>query len=285
MYTAGLSEFGQLGNGETGEYFVTASKLAFANSTKLERRSTFCNGPSGPGDDSKKNDLSILADSAQIRIGSISCGKNHTIAVEVPSKTKNGEAKGPAARVFTWGSGAYGCLGHGQQVDEYTPRLISTLQGPLFASNAPLQAAAGSQCSMIRTQNGHVYYWGKHRSVGEAQMRPSLLDVLANNHHVVQSLSGGFQTVFCGTKNGVTISWGQGATGELGYGASNAKSSSKPKFVEKLDSCLVSQISCGYGHTLFVICDEDEEDKKAWGKMASIEQSDLSAFVKEMTSP
>ena len=115
-------------------------------------------------------------------------------------------------------------------------------------------------------------------------MRPSLLDALANNRHVVQSLSGGFQTVFCGTKNGVTISWGQGATGELGYGASNAKSSSKPKFVEKLDSCLVSQISCGYGHTLFIISDDDEEDKKAWGKMAKIESNDLSVFVKDMTS-
>ena len=137
---------------------------------------------------------------------------------------------------------------------------------------------------MVRNLNGHVYYWGKHRSVGEAMMRPSLLDVLANNRHEVQSLSGGFQTVFAGTKNGVTIAWGNGGTGELGYGASQAKSSSKPKFVDKLDSCLVSQISCGYGHTLFIISDEDEEDKKAWGKMSTIKSKDLTSFVDSMTS-
>ena len=29
MYTTGSSEFGQLGNGETGEYFVTANKVRF----------------------------------------------------------------------------------------------------------------------------------------------------------------------------------------------------------------------------------------------------------------
>ena len=97
-------------------------------------------------------------------------------------------------------------------------------------------------------------------------------------------MSGGYQTVFCGTKNGVTIAWGNGATGELGYGASQAKSSSKPKFVDKLDSCLVTQVSCGYGHTLFIISDEDAEDKKAWGKMETIESKDLTSFVESMNS-
>jgi len=78
-------------------------------------------------------------------------------------------------------------------------------------------------------------------------MRPSLIDALANNGHVVECVGGGFQTVFCGTKNGVTVSWGNGTSGELGYGGSEQKSSSKPKFVDKLDECLVMEVACGYG--------------------------------------
>ena len=57
--------------------------------------------------------------------------------------------------------------------------------------------------------------WGKRPSVSEATMRPNLLDVLAKNGHDVQRLSEWFQKVFCGTKNGVTISCGNVTTGEL----------------------------------------------------------------------
>ena len=45
---------------------------------------------------------------------------------------------------------------------------------------------------------------------------------------------------------------------------------SKPNFVDKLDSCLVTQISCVYGHTLFLMSDGDDEDKEAWGKIETL---------------
>lgn len=281
LYSSGLSEFGQLGNGETGEYFVTASKLAFANATKFERRTTFVYSPADSGQtnlEEVKKATIPLSDSDDIRIGHISCGKNHTIAIEAPSKNKT-----HAARVFTWGCGGYGVLGHNVQADEYFPRLVGAIQGPLFKKNYPIRAAAGANCSMVLTENGHVYYCGKHRSVGEATMRPSLIDVLANNNHVVKSVSGGYQSVFCATENGVTVSWGMGQTGELGFGANNPKSSSKPKFVEKLDKCLVTDVACAYGHTLFLIRDEDEEDAAALKKVARIESNDLSAFVSRVS--
>ena len=225
-----------------------------------------------------KKSTQPLDDSDDIRIGSISCGKNHTVAVEAPAKNKT-----HSARVFTWGCGDYGVLGHAIQADEYSPRLVGTIQGPLFARNSPILAAAGAHCSMVLTENGHVYYSGKHRSVGEATMRPALIDVLANNMHVVKCVSGGFQSVFCATENGVTVSWGMGQSGELGFGAKSAKSSSKPKFVEKLDKCLVTDVACGYGHTLFLIRDEDDEDRAAIKKITRIETSDLSTFVEKHT--
>jgi alpha-tubulin suppressor-like RCC1 family protein len=278
MYSAGLSEFGQLGNGETGEYFIAANKIGFANATKFERRSVFVHKVGDSMEDAKKPPVP-MPDSDHIRIGSISCGKNHTIAVEAPFSNKDVGCQ----RVFTWGCGGYGVLGHGEQVDQYTPQMVNVFTGPLFQNNSPVRACAGTHCSLVLTEHGHVYYFGKHRSVGEATMRPALIDVLANNAHVVSTLGAGGQTVFCSTVNGVTVSWGVGQTGELGYGVDNPKSSAKPKFVEKLDKVLVNDVSCGYGHTLFLLCDEDAEDKKVLNNIAKIEADDMKAFVNKLS--
>lgn len=280
IYSAGLSEFGQLGNGETGEYFIAANKIGFANASKFERRWEFVQSEADSSshhssklDDKKKQTMVVLPDSADICISSISCGKNHAIAVEAPSSNN------VTPRVFTWGCGGYGVLGHNVQADEYRPRLVAGIRGPLFSSNNPIRAAAGSQSSTILTAHGHVYYWGRHRPNDEATMRPTLLDVLSNNGHVITALAGGYQSIFCSSKNGVTISWGNGLVGELGFGEGNPKSSSKPKFVEKLDCCLVTEVSCGYGHTLFLVRDEDAEDKKARKKMSSIEMEDMEEYL------
>merc|ERR1712032_311907 len=114
---------------------------------------------------------------------------------------------------------------------------------------------------------------------GEATMRPTVVEALANNGHIVKALGSGATTVFCATKDGVTVSWGRGTYGELGYGKDGAKSSSKPKFVERLDRCLVTDVKCGYGHTLFLIRNEDEEDRAAWRKLDKIETRNLLQFI------
>ncbi|KAL7540137.1 hypothetical protein ACHAWF_006604 [Thalassiosira exigua] len=291
LYTAGASEFGQLGNGETGEHIVTAGKLGFANCAKFVRRSTFVQSDAdaagglesgkmtGAGvDSSGRVKTGSLLDASRICLSRISAGKNHFVAIEAPAA----EGTSHVPRVFSWGSGDYGCLGHGIQADEYTPRLVRAYRGPIFANNHPVDVSAGSNCTLVHTKNGHVYYVGKHKQAGEATMRPALIDALANNGHVVTTCGAGNQTVVCSTKNGVTVSWGHGSHGELGFGADGGKSSSKPKFVNGLDSCLVTSVACGYGHTLFVVRDDDEEDAKALKKVPKVEAEDVSEFVKEV---
>ena len=108
-------------------------------------------------------------------------------------------------------------------------------------------------------------------------MRPALMDALASNGHIVTDLSAGAQTVICCTKSGVTVTWGNGPYGDLGYGAT-AKSSAKPKFVATMDSCLVSKVVSGYGHTVFLIRNEDKEDKEALKKLDSVEKEDVEEF-------
>jgi len=265
IYTTGSSEFGQLGNGETGEYFVTASKLAFANCQLFVKRTDTVHTPflgSGGGGDKKahekKEPLFANGVHTPIKYQHISCGKHHTVAVEAASNNKS-----YPARVVSWGCGNYGCLGHGVQADDYTPRLVQTLDNQnMFQNNPPVLATCGSNCSMVLTKQGHVYYWGKHRSVGEATMRPTLLAELAHNGHVVEHVGAGSQTVVCSTANAVTVAWGQGPHGELGL-PGGKKSSSKPQFIPNLDKCRILDLACGYGTTYYVVLKEDAEDEAA----------------------
>lgn len=266
IYSTGSSEYGQLGNGETGEYFVTASKLAFANCNLFTLRNRFMEkDPAQDSSSSGKDKLMPIPE--DIRIQHVACGKNHTVAVEADYDDEDDE---PARlRVFSWGCGDYGVLGHGIQADEYFPREIATLGTSVWLPPGPLAVSAGAHCSLLKTSNGHVYYWGKHRSVGEAVMRPQLVEALANNRHVVTHADGGSQTVVCCTDNANTVAWGQGPHGELGLGT--AKSSAKPQFVDALMGCRIQDLACGYGHTLFVVKDEDGEDKAAIAKLPELD--------------
>ena len=98
VYSTGSSEFGQLGNGETGEYFVQANKLAFANCNVFTRRTDhWYYQPSVTSSSSQPNlELELLPDAGSIRIQAISCGKHHTIALEAESSNKE------KPRLFSW---------------------------------------------------------------------------------------------------------------------------------------------------------------------------------------
>lgn len=108
-------------------------------------------------------------------------------------------------------------------------------------------------------------------------MRPSLIDALANNQHVALHCAAGGQTVVCSTANAVTVAWGQGPHGELGIGT--AKSSAKPTFIPALDGCRIASLACGYGHTIFVVRNEDKEDIAAVKKLAELDTESLEPLV------
>jgi alpha-tubulin suppressor-like RCC1 family protein len=266
---------------------VSAGKLGYSNCAKFVRRSVFVQSESdrdgvsrsmmtnGAMDSKGKVKCVTLEDSGSIRLMDVSCGRNHLVAVEAPSP-------GHVPRVFTWGCGDYGCLGHGMQADEYHPRLVGAFRGPVFANNHPVSAVAGGNCTLVLTRIGHVYYVGRHKSTGEATMRPSLVDALANNGHVATCVGAGSQTIFCSTRGGVTISWGNGSHGELGYGRDGKKSSAKPEFVGDLDSCIVTDVACGMGHTLFIVRNDDDEDAKALKRVGTVDESDLGYFLEQI---
>ena len=50
--------------------------------------------------------------SAGARITKVACGHNHVVAVDA------------AGKVYTWGNGGYGRLGHKEQKDEWLPKQV-----------------------------------------------------------------------------------------------------------------------------------------------------------------
>lgn len=54
-------------------------------------------------------------------------------------------------RVFSWGFGGYGRLGHAEQKDEMVPRLIKLFD---FPGRGASQIYTGYQCSFAVSENG-----------------------------------------------------------------------------------------------------------------------------------
>ena len=248
IYTTGSSEYGQTANGETGEHFLTANKIGFTNSYGFAAQTVF--HENDPTDDNPSDrERRTIVISNPVRIQDIAAGKHHALALEASS------SNGAGTRIFSWGCGNYGVLGHNRQKDEYYPRHVSSLQrGMTFT-----KVAAGSNCSLALTNQGHVYYWGNHRSNSEAVMKPRIVDALANNQHIVTNMAAGPSSIVCSTDLGNTVVWGNGPYGELGI--NGKKSSSKPAFVESLSGHVVSDLACGQGSVLYVIKDDKKLPK------------------------
>lgn len=109
-------------------------------------------------------------------------------------------------RVFTWGFGGYGRLGHAEQKDELVPRLVKIFDGP---NKGAVMIQAGSTFSMAVNEwgrlhrsvslgpscftpnlsfvTGGLYFWGQNKSTGEATMYPK--PVLDLNGWKIRSFS------------------------------------------------------------------------------------------------
>lgn len=60
------------------------------------------------------------------------------------------------ARIFTWGFGGYGRLGHGDPRDEPVPRALKFFE-PSFSGRVAGKIRTGSSYSMVVATNGELY--------------------------------------------------------------------------------------------------------------------------------
>ena len=164
VYTFGSNEYGQTGHGITEGNHNTPKKVAGCLESKkvvfvaanndhsaciTENGDTFTwgygeYGSLGHGDGESRSTPKVIDGLVGKKAIQVACGWCHTIVC-----TSNG-------RVYSFGDGEYGQLGHGDSKEQWTPTLIEALSEGKFV----VKVACGWSHSMALTSEGRLYTWG-----------------------------------------------------------------------------------------------------------------------------
>ncbi|KAK1294735.1 Ultraviolet-B receptor UVR8 [Acorus calamus] len=177
------------------------------------------------------------------------CGVWHTAAVVEVMVGTSSSSNCSSGKLFTWGDGDKGRLGHGDK----EPRLLPTCV-PLIDPNF-CQVACGHSLTVALTTSGHVYTMGStvygqlgnHHADGKLPVRVE--GKLSKNF--VEEIACGAYHVAVLTSRTEVYTWGKGANGRLGHGDTDDKNS--PTLVEGLKDKQVRSVACGTNFTA-VIC-------------------------------
>ncbi|CAK1599489.1 unnamed protein product [Parnassius mnemosyne] len=188
----------------------------------------------------------------------------HTLVrrVAVHSGGKHALALTADGKVYSWGEGEDGKLGHGNRLTLEAPRLIETLAGERVVG-----VACGSAHSACVSARGHLYTWGlgEYGRLGHGddvtQLAPKMVEALAG-FRVIQVACGSrdAQTLAL-TACGKVFSWGDGDFGKLGRGGSDG--CAVPMNIERLNTLGVIQVECGAQFSLALTRDGEVW---TWGK-------------------
>jgi alpha-tubulin suppressor-like RCC1 family protein len=198
-FSFGHPEYGVLGHGTDGQYIKDGGRgaqIQYSCVHTPRRIEQFLTK-----DNHGKLTATIPATALVIR--AVAAGKNHSVCVE--------EWEGAEEnfnRVFSWGWGGYGRLGHNTSQDELKPREVSFFshtvpgaQGNHASLRVQVRQAlkqkcvreiyAGGSFSLVVTESRNLYFWGKLSNAprGEATVYPVMSAELYN--YPVRQVSAG----------------------------------------------------------------------------------------------
>ncbi|XP_012888162.1 PREDICTED: protein RCC2 [Dipodomys ordii] len=235
LYSFGCPEFGQLGHNSDGKFIARAQRIEYDCELVPRRVAIFIE---------KTKDGQILP-VPNVVVRDVACGANHTLVLDSQK------------RVFSWGFGGYGRLGHAEQKDEMVPRLVKLFD---FPGRGACQIYAGYTCSFAVSEVGGLFFWGATNTSRESTMYPKAVQDLCGWR--IRSLACGKSSIIVAADES-TISWGPSPTfGELGYGDHKPKSSTAAQEVKTLDGIFSEQVAMGYSHSLVIARDESETEKE-----------------------
>lgn len=182
--------------------------------------------------------------------------------------TKDGE-------VFTWGEGKFGRLGHGNERNCHSPKLVENLIG-----KKPKQIACGGFHSSVIGEDGKMYTFGggEHGQLGHGdkvnKVIPTIVKALENTF--ISQITCGWSHSVALTSRGHVYTFGNGDHGKLGHGT--GKKLSAPQLVEKLKSHKVVKVASYNEHTAALV--EPIHDSGAiWGAFGSNTATVSSSFI------
>ena len=253
LYTFGTHRDGVLGLGTTGE--VIGKQRMEVESEPLPRRVTRFVRSDGivvALDESKSMD----EQSEDIpRFTQVVCGQRHVVALD------------SRHRVWSWGFGGYGRLGHRTPNDELRPRCMEFFERLRDDRRRCVKLYAGASCCYALTEMGTVYFWGITKMTGEATTSPQMLYDL--HGWKIRDIAVGISSTMIACEECTTIAWGPSpAYGEMGFGETVVgrsfagrtgvlKSSTQPRIVDPLKGVQVSQLAMGAFFTFLLLRPEE----------------------------
>jgi hypothetical protein len=166
----------------------------------------------------------------------------------------------PLGRVFSFGSGEDGMLGHGSTETQVLPKEVEALRGVDVAS------VCAGQSQVLALYTGGVYSWGNNDghplpSGGDTDMTrlpPRRIEALRGVR--VRCISAGLRHSCAVTVEGEAFTWGVGSTGALGHWSFAHEWLPKRVEMFHIHRVFVVGVSAGAEHTLVA-----DADGAVWG--------------------
>ncbi|XP_062014897.1 PH, RCC1 and FYVE domains-containing protein 1 [Rosa rugosa] len=181
-----------------------------------------------------------------LRTVQAACGVWHTAAVIEVMVGNSSSSNCSLGKLFTWGDGDKGRLGHGDKEAKLVPTCVAALVDPNFC-----QVACGHSMTVALTTSGHVYTMGSpvYGQLGNPQADGKLPSRVEGKlfKSFVEEISCGAYHVAVLTSRTEVYTWGKGANGRLGHG--NIDDRNSPTLVEALKDKQVKSIACGANFT------------------------------------
>lgn len=161
--------------------------------------------------------------------------------------------------LWTWGGGYFGQLGHGDETDRKTPKMVKGVQ-----QTVAHVIACGTHHSLMLTESQEVWTWGSGEfgklgiSDEEKHTEPVMITAL-QGVQIIDVSTGGFHSCAL-TNQGQMYTWGGGDKGQLGHGDENNQN--LPVVIEALRGKKVIKMSSGMHHTMALL---DNGDVYSWG--------------------
>ncbi|XP_078442230.1 PH, RCC1 and FYVE domains-containing protein 1-like isoform X2 [Wolffia australiana] len=175
------------------------------------------------------------------------CGVWHTAAVvEVITGHTGYQNASSSGKLFTWGDGDKGRLGHGDKEPRFLPTCVASLIEASFC-----RVACGHSMTVGLTTSGHVYTIGSpvYGQLGNPQAdgkHPVCVGGKLSNSFVEEISCGAYHVAVLTSRTEV-YTWGKGANGRLGHGDTHDRNA--PALVEALKDRQVRSIVCGADFT------------------------------------
>lgn len=269
LYTWGDGQFGLLGHGNEVSHWVpkrvngplegihvssiSCGPWHTAVVTSAGQLFTFGDGTFGAlghGDRksvSKPREVDLLKGLRTVRAA---CGVWHTAAVVEVMVGNSSSSNCSSGKLFTWGDGDKGRLGHGDKEAKLVPTCVAALVEPNFC-----QVSCGHSLTIALTTTGHVYTMGSpvygQLGIPHADGKfPTRVDGKLSKCFVEEIACGAYHVAVLTSRTEV-YTWGKGANGRLGHGDTSDRNS--PTLVEALKDKQVKSIACGT-HFTAAIC-------------------------------